>query len=372
MEQIKRGNLPLVGRIQHGEQLNEGKGTRVKELGYFITKINNEYMKYLENRFNEKYPQEKKLKIRFFDENPLSIRDIRYNQGGTACYCMEGQENAKRKISGKWENVVCSEECEYKKFEKGKSKPLCNREGRLFFMIPDVTTDRIWYMKITGQTSIDNIRDYINFQKMQGKSIIGDYYLVLNQITQTNYEGKSFKNYVLEIYKEELDSKINPPIETKVIQKLENKKTEVKENKDEAKEIKKEKNPPKEPKKDTKKSVENKKEDTTKVLKEEKELATQDNNKSLENMDNFYALIGTSKKVIQKDNKPKEYVVGNFVDSEDKQVHVFIKDEDAEELSNCDLGTLVELDLATAGDKTFAKSIKYINKCKKCIKNVAA
>ena len=73
MEQIKRGNLPLVGRIQHGEQLNEGKGTRVKELGYFITKINNEYMKYLENRFNEKYPQEKKLKIRFFDENPLHI-----------------------------------------------------------------------------------------------------------------------------------------------------------------------------------------------------------------------------------------------------------------------------------------------------------
>ena len=86
-------------------------------------------------------------------------------------------------------------------------------------------------------------------------------------------------------------------------------------------------------------------------------------------VENYYALVGTTKKIIQKDNKPKEYVIGNFVDSEDKVIDVYIKDEFAEELLKCDLGTLVELELATAGDKTFTNNVKYIQKC---IKNVAA
>lgn len=346
MEQVKIGNLPFIGRIQHGEQQSEGKGTRVKELGYFITKIKNEYMKHFETKFNELYPQQKVLKVRFFNEEPFLIRNVRYNQGGQACYCKQGQENAKRKIQGKWEDVKCTGECEHRKFENGK-KPACNREGMLVFMIPEISTNRIWYMKITGQTSIDNINDYILFQRnVLGKSIIGDYKLVLNQVTQSNQEGKTFKNYVLELYENELNSQ-NPPvketvktIENKEVKKVENKLGEVS------------------------KIEENKSKVATKT---DKPKEKEDTNKT--DVSNFYALIGTSKKSVLKDNKPKEYVIGNFVDSNDKPIDVFIKDEFVAELLECDLGTFVELDLLTAGDKTFTNSIKYINKCKK---NVAA
>jgi len=127
MENVKIGNLPFIGRIQHGEQLSEGKGTRVKELGYFITKIKNEYMKHFEEKFNELYPQQKVLKVRFFNENPFLIRYIRYNQGGQACYWKVGQEFAKRKVQGKWQDVKCSEKCEHRQFEEGKSTMILSR-----------------------------------------------------------------------------------------------------------------------------------------------------------------------------------------------------------------------------------------------------
>lgn len=371
MEQVKIGNLPLIGKIQHGEQQSEGKGTRVKELGYFITKIKNEYMKHFETKFNELYPQQRILKVRFFDENPLTIRNIRYNQGGTACYCKQGQESAKRKVQGKWEDVKCTEECEHKKFEKGKTKPACNREGILFFMLPEITTNRIWYMKITGQTSIDNIKDYILFQKMLGKSIIGDYNLVLNQITQTNQEGKTFKNYVLEIYEDEFNSQKSPVIErnktikSKDSEKIENKPGEV----SKLEEKPKEKLPPKENKKSVVKAEDKKETIKPKETSKNTKQTTESENTNKINMNNYYALIGTSKKTVLKDNKPKEYVIGNFVDSDDKPIDVFIKDEFVAELMECDIGTLVELDLLTAGDKTFTNNIIYRNKCKK---NVAA
>ena len=376
MEQVNVRSLPIAGKIQHGLQEDNGKGKRVKELGYFITKIDNDNIKYLQNRFNEKYPKQKKIKVRFFDEEPLTIRDIRYNTGGAVCYCMEGKTEGKRKVSGKWEPVHCSEECEHKKFERGKTKPACNREGTLKFMLPEITTDRIWLMKIKGQTSIDNLRDYIYFQKFQGNSLIGDYYLVLNQKEQTNYEGKKFYNYILEIYKEELNSnEVIPENNNKV--EVRNTVTESviknEESKPKSEEVKT--SEPKETvkpsvKKETKvesKAVESK--ENTKETKKKKETVKTTKSTSDVKVENYYALVGTTKKIIQKDNKPKEYVIGNFVDSEDKVIDVYIKDEFAEELLKCDLGTLVELELATAGDKTFTNNVKYIQKC---IKNVAA
>ena len=38
MEQVTRTNLPIVGRIQHGEQQVVNQRKRVTELGYFIAK----------------------------------------------------------------------------------------------------------------------------------------------------------------------------------------------------------------------------------------------------------------------------------------------------------------------------------------------
>ena len=54
MEQTRYANLPIVGRVQHGERVDNGKGTiRTKELGYFIAKIQDDFMQMYLDKFNE-------------------------------------------------------------------------------------------------------------------------------------------------------------------------------------------------------------------------------------------------------------------------------------------------------------------------------
>ena len=76
--------------------LNNGRKS-VKELGYFIAKVKDSNLQFLLNRFEEKLGKQKAITIRFFDEEPLSIKQVRYNQGGTACYCMYGESMRKTK-----------------------------------------------------------------------------------------------------------------------------------------------------------------------------------------------------------------------------------------------------------------------------------
>ena len=66
MEQVARMNLPIVGRVQHGEKQIVDNKTKVKELGYFIAKIRNDNMNFLLNKFNGKVNTKliKKLKIK--------------------------------------------------------------------------------------------------------------------------------------------------------------------------------------------------------------------------------------------------------------------------------------------------------------------
>jgi hypothetical protein len=65
-----------LGESNTGEQQISNQRRKVVELGYFIAKIKNDNMQFLLNRFNEKYHQENKINVRFFDENPLSVRRI--------------------------------------------------------------------------------------------------------------------------------------------------------------------------------------------------------------------------------------------------------------------------------------------------------
>ena len=58
---------------------------------------------------------------------------------------------------------------------------------------------------------------------------------------------------------------------------------------------------------------------------------------------------------------PTKYLVGNFIDKNDKQVEVVIPSEFSD-LANCDLGTVVVLDLESKGNKTFTTNIKYVEK----------
>ena len=180
---------------------------KVVELGYFIAKVKDRNLQFLLNRFEEKLKQKTAITVRFFDEEPLSIRQVRYNQSGAVCYCMDGQTQGKQKVQNKWTPIECKEDCQYR-MKTGTGRPMCNEEGTLKFMIPDICMDKIWYMKITGYTSIQTLKNYISFQKQLGNSLIGDYVIFLKDVEQINFEGKKFKNKILDIVrKEDLISK---------------------------------------------------------------------------------------------------------------------------------------------------------------------
>lgn len=377
MEQVRNMNLPIVGRIQHGEQQISNQRRKVVELGYFIAKIKNDNMQFLLNRFNEKYKQEKKINIRFFDDEPLSVRHIRYNQGGAVCYCKENETQGKHKESNVWKPINCTGDCQYRMSADGTSKPMCNLEGTLKFLLPEISTDRIWIMKITGQTSIQRLKAYIALQKHLGNSIIGDYTLFLKKEEQTNKFGKTFNNYVLDIVKKEdfisndtipsnqANQKQLSTITTQnVNNNTENSNTKVitkQESENKPKETKTTE------KKSTKKAPKEKKQETT-ITKEEPRQK-QENTEPKNEFENYYVLVETSKKTLMKAGKPTEYLVGNFVDINDKTIDVLIPPQFENELSQCDIGTTVILDIATVGDKTFTNNIQYV---KKCLKNVAA
>lgn len=395
MEQTRRMNFPICGQIQHGIQEVVNNKKKVKELGYFIAKVKDDNLKFLLNRFNERLEKKSAITIRFFDEEPLTIKQIRYNQGGTVCYCMDGETQAKQKIQNKWTQIECKEDCQYR-IKTGPGRAMCNEEGTLKFMIPDICTDKIWYMKITGYTSIEILRDYINFQKQLGNSLIGDYVIFLKEVEQINFEGKKFKNKILDIVKKEefisnneiissnqtnLQNQSNQTqLSTEKVENVENntkisKVTEIKSENiqnniiEESKETKvkniEQKGETTE-KKVTKKATKTKKVEKKEV---EKSAETQEEADMNAKFERYHVLINTETKILTKDGKPTEYLFATFSNTDDKTVEVIIPPQYAQELKECNLGTTVLLDLQTKGDKTFTNNIEYIEKY---IKDVAA
>ena len=373
MEQVRKMNLPIVGRVQHGEQQISNQKRRVVELGYFIAKIKNDNMQFLLNRFNETYNKETKINIRFFDEEPLSVRRIRYNQGGAVCYCMENQAQGKQKVSNVWQPIDCNENCKYRLSSDGKSKPMCNIEGTLKFLLPEISTDRIWLMKITGYTSIKRLQTYIDLQKQIGNSVIGDYTLFLKQEEQTNKLGKTFNNYILDIIKKEdfISNNSIPENQTKpkqlstnTAQNVNNTAKDSKENEptQQTAEVKQEVS--EKPSKETKTAEKKTTKKTTTNAKKENEVTSLE-----EKYKGHYFLYETTTKTILKDGKPTEYLIAKFVDVKDKVIDVVIPPQYSDEILECEMGTEVILDLAKAGDNTFTKSIVYE---RKLLKNVAA
>ena len=249
-------------------------------------------------------------------------------------------------------------------------------------------------MKITGQTSIRRLQAYINLQKQLGNSLIGDYVLFLKQEEQTNSSGKTFNNYILDIMKKEdfNSSHLIPKKETNQASLSTNNKENVN-NITESKQtnITKEQiiattidlasktteismqDKKESEKKASKKTTKSTRAKTTKVSidnsSDNQEQIEQKEDKNKDNFENYYSLIETKTTVIPKNGVQKEYLVANFVDMNDKQIDVIIKPELSKELLECDLGTVVKLDLAVAGKNTFTNNIEYIQKC---IKNIAA
>ena len=384
MEQ-KRILLPLAGKIQHGKQEQSQKGRKIIELGYFIAKAENETLTFLENRFNEKYPQKQLIHIRFFDENPYTVRRIRYNQSGAVCYCPYEETKGKQKVSGVWKNINCTEDCKYRIIEEGKNKPACLFEGNLRFLLPEISQDRIWRMQIKGYQSIFALYEYLSFQKYLGKSLIGDYYLFLKKKKQTSKDGKSYENYILDIIRKEdfistNDSLNNTEQSTIQVQNVDNSieispVIENKNNSNSKETITETKNKEQTKAKTTKaKKTENKitskKEDKTTVVESNvTNLENNENSNPDDKFKNYYLLLDMQSKTLMNAGKPTDYLVANFVDQYDNIKEVIIAPQFIDEISNCGTGTNVILDLAIAGDKTFTKDIKFV---KKMPKDVAA
>lgn len=330
---------------------------------------------YLE-KFNEQYKGKQSIEIELFNEEPLTTKYARYNQSGEVCYCMAGSNEASQKTKNGWQKVNCDTyNCSYRqKNEQGKSA--CNRIGWLKFLIPSICQDRIFLMRITGQTSINRLDDYFNLQKAQGHSIKGHYILFLKQEEQSNILGKTFNNYVLDILKKDdfnytnlIHQNIEKPKELSASSEQNINKKEVISNTPPPKQEKKEEPQEITTTKITKATTKGTKNETKKTEGKSKETnnTKQQAETSLgdDKFKNCYALLSTSYEKIA----DKDYLIGEFTDMQDQISNIVIRPEDAIELEKCALGTFVRLELTEIKGRKFAIKLEFIEKM---LKKVAA
>lgn len=388
MEQTRYVNLPVIGMVQHGEQVPTANGgKRAKELGHFIAKIQDNYMQKFLQKFKELYEGKKYIEIEFVNDNPLTKKFVRYNQGGEVCYCLEGNNIGSQKTKNGWKPIECNTvECPYRqRNEVGKTA--CNRIGWLKFFIPSISMDRIWLMKITGQKSIDRLDSYIKIQKAQGNPLNNRYILFLKQEEQENkFTGQKFNNYVLDILKKEdflLEQTIPQTSEISVKQSTAN--AENVNNNVVNQELKVINNNTTSnvTKADTAKAKEVNSKQSTTAKKQTKSKTKKEENKSKETesietktenkedeLKNCYALLSTfTEKLTNKQGESKEYLIGEFTDMQDNISNIVIRPEDSKEIAECDLGTFVKLDVSEIGGRKFAMKLEFIEKR---LKNIAA
>lgn len=328
-------------------------------------------MQNYKKKFDEIYQKKQSIKIRIFDETPLTKKYVRFNQGGTVCHCMEGSNIAKQKVKDGYKNIECNlSTCQYRqKNEQGKSA--CNRIAWLKFLMPEISTDRIFLMRITGQTSIDRLDEYFNFQKLQGNSIKNDYTLYLKQEEQTNIFAKSFNNYVLDILNDSEFKKLDNSLTSEIKIQNTSKTASV-----EDKNVEKEESPittsnASDTAKDTtledtdkekKANVKSTKKTTTK--KDTKAQEEKQATPTIEDLDNSFNIVKTErKKMTTKSGDIKEFLIGSFADIDTGEaVDIVIDPNYADELEECGLGTIVKLDIVESGKIKYAKKVDYIYK----------
>lgn len=327
--------LPIAGSIRHGEKQEKNGKSKPVELGYFIAKIQDAAMEHLKAKFQEVYNSSKILNIYFLDENPLTIRRVRYNQSGTTCYCLIDQTKGKEKSGKKWTEKDCTEDCEHRSAPEGK-KPQCSVEATLKFMIPEVSQDRIWYLKTTSYYSIQNLSSYITLQKALNNSLIGNYKLFLKS-KENIIDGKTFNNFVLDIVKNE--DFISKPISSR----------ENASNKDIPKEI-----PPQNI--NTKANTSKKTPDNSDI--ESIPIPKINREPTEEDLKRYYVLLSTEETIINN----KKYLEATFCDKDSKEVKAIIHTKYAKDMSNCELGSQFLLDIEKFGERQIVNNCEYILK----------
>lgn len=375
MEKTKSSNLPVAGRIQHGEQISIGnEKTRVKEHGYFIAKIKEEQMQnYLQQKFDQLYKGKTNIEIEIFDEEPLTKKFVRYNQGGTVCQCMENSNTASQKTKNGFQEIQCDKiNCLYRqKNEQGKMA--CNRIAWFKFLIPKVCTDRIWLMRITGQRSINRLNDYFEFRKQQGKSSKGKYTLFLKEEQQQNFQAKTFNHYILDIFEnQDFNSNPSPIISNENLST--DKATPINKKEDTTPKVEETNQAVK---MQEEKQAVNKENKTTKSRSTKKKTTksntTTENSEKSNTVDEIdynqcYIFINAyNEKIKFKSGEEKDYLIGVFHNMSDDEFNVVINPKDSTKLAKCELGTIVKLDIKTVADKQFALNIEYVDEKLKSI-----
>lgn len=321
MEQTKLVNLPVIGRVQHGEKIKN----KVTELNHFIAKIQDDNMQEYLNRFDSLYKGKTKIDIEIFDNEPLSIKYARYNQSGEVCHCMEDSNKASNRTKDGWKQIDCDTfNCQYRQRNE-QGKKACNRVAWFKFIIPSICKDRIFLMKITGQTSIDRLKEYFSFRKYQGKSIKGNYMIFLKDEEQIDYFGKSHTNKILDILEiENSNNLIQNPQVTENTEKLITNKDENVDNSI----PKQEKSTAKKDNNTTKGTTKKSSSKTKKTEKQEDPTEQQTETKGLDDISNFYTLESSKKENIKlSDGTEKEYLIAKFFDMNDKVHNIAIRKE---------------------------------------------
>ena len=425
MEHRNLINLPVVGKVQHGERLNN----KVVDYGYFIVKSDDEKMKPYLQKFDEQFKGKNSIEIEIFDENPFTTKYARYNQGGEACHCSEDSDVAVMKVKNGWQKIKCNPfECQYR-VRNDQGKRACNRIAWLRFLLPSITTNCVFLMRITGQESIENLDAVFAMQRMQRNSVKGTYTIYLKKKDQSNCFAQSFNNYILNILKKEdfnssqpiseipqkdqelstqNDKNVNnnvvkqeeikqekPTVTTSAVTNAPNRVTENKTtqtthvknesidtktvtntnndvmvaDKNTKKETVKETAPKETSKTTTKKATTKTNTKKTEEPKAKKDVTNTDKAEKQTSedtgelsWDNVYVLENTYREEIKtKTGQLKNYLIGRFFDKDDKHFNVLINPNDETRVEKLNLGAVVKLDIQDFAGRQCAMKIKIFD-----------
>lgn len=349
MEQTRYANLPVIGRIQHGEKINN----KVTELHHFIAKIEDSNMQKYLDAFDRLYKGKTYVDIEVFNDKPMSIKYARFNQSGEVCHCMVDSNKGSTKTKEGWKEINCDTyNCKYRqRNEYGKMS--CNRIAWLKFLIPSICNNRIFLMRITGQTSIDRLESFFSFRKYRGEPVKGKYRLFLKDVVQEDFLGKSHTNKILDIIELENSNSLNINLEESTNTKI--KPTESIKNVDNSAKKLEEST--------TKKATKR----TTKKTKTEKtsDLSNESKAKLSDDFSNFYIYASSKKQKIKlADGTEKEYLIGEFYDVKNNIRKIAIKPEDENIVINSKEYETYILDIKAVGNLEFAVNLEVYDEQK--------
>ena len=305
-------------------------------------------------KFNQLYEGKTFIEIEIITDNGYSSKYSRSNQSGQVCYCMTGTNQAYHKTTTGWEKIECQgQDCQYRQ-KKDNTKSDCSKVAWLKFLIPKITTDRIWLMKITSQQAVNSLDEYFSLQREQRKSIKGKYILFLKQV-ENSKNGKTFSNYIVDIMKKEDFISNTTPQNKENSQEQSTANEQIVNNNVENNTKKTTETPKEQPKKKT----------TKKNAKKVTKIKVSEN----PNVDKCYYFTNHHTEEFMKDGKPKEYFIGEFYDMTDKPVNFIVKPELVEPILNCGIGSVLETEIQEFKGKKILTNIKFVQNNEK---NIAA